>query len=98
MRLKDLVPHIGEDLTLQLDIGLLPLDLWTGSKMSFSDNRAPALQNSHFTMWIPVSPPKATKKRQGLWVPRIEGDALRAWISTDRLKQEEKAIERHGDN
>ena len=90
MRLKDLVPHIGEDLTLQLDIGLLPLDLWTGSKMSFSDNRTPALQNSHFTMWIPVSPPKATKKRQGLWVPRIEGDALRAWISTDRLKHKDE--------
>ncbi|MED5373153.1 MAG: hypothetical protein VX899_19195 [Myxococcota bacterium] len=90
MRLKDIVPHIGEDLTLQLDIGLLPLDLWTGSKMSFAENRPPVLQNSHFTMWIPVSPPKSEKKRQGLWVPRVEGDALRAWLSTDRLKKEDE--------
>jgi hypothetical protein len=89
MRLKDLVPHAGEELTLQLDIGLLPLDLWVGSKTTFGDGRNARLQNSHFTMWIPTSPPKVTKANLGVWVPRVEGKALRAWLSTDRIKHQD---------
>lgn len=91
MRLKDLLPNTGDAITLQLDIGLLPLNMRVGFKMSFvEEGRAPVSENSAFNIWVPTSPPKTEKGREGLWVPRIEGDALRAWLSTERLRPEDE--------
>jgi len=41
-------------------------------------------------MWIPVSPGKLPKDQAGMWVPRIEGAAMRAWLSTERLRPAEE--------
>lgn len=90
-RLRDLVPHGGEDLTIQLDIGLLPVALRIGFRQTFADEeRPPQNQNSALDMWIPTSPQKVSKKNQGAWVPRVEGSALRSWLSIQRLRGGDK--------
>lgn len=87
-RLRDLVGDAAEELTLQLDIGLFPLELRLGFRKVFADpNRAPEVQNSKLNLWIPVSPPSGVG---GKWVPRMEGQALRTWLATDRIRAEEK--------
>lgn len=84
-RLRDLVPEGGEQLWLQLDLGLLPLEVRYGFRKRFADNsRPPQEQNSKTDLWILTAPPAA---RDGLWMPRIEGAALRAWLSTERLRE-----------
>jgi len=86
-RLRDLIEDTSEELWLQLDIGLLPMEVRTGFKKTFIDEgRAPELQNSKFDLWIPVGNPNAADG--GVWVPRVEGEALRLWLSTDRLRDE----------
>jgi hypothetical protein len=88
-RLKDLVPQSGEDLALQLDTGLLPLELRIGFRRTFVDERRAAEeQNSKVDLWIPVGPPGAGES-SGLWVDRIEGEALRTWLATERLRSED---------
>ena len=90
-RLRDLIPQTGHELVLQLDTGLLPLEMRLAFKKTFlEEGRAPVYQNSKLDMWIPVSPPADPKKAtgDGIWVDRIEGKALRAWLSTDRLRPE----------
>lgn len=83
-RLRDLALEVGEELVLQLDIGLLPLDLRTGFRRTFlAADRDAEVQNSRQDLWIPVVGP--VPPADGLWVPRIEGAALRAWLSLDRL-------------
>jgi hypothetical protein len=87
MRLRDLVEDASEELWLQLDVGLLPLELRTGFKKTFvEEGRAPELQNSKVDLWLPVSNPHAGKGVAALWVPRVEGEALRNWLSMDRLR------------
>ncbi|MCB9765012.1 MAG: hypothetical protein H6739_34885 [Alphaproteobacteria bacterium] len=86
-RLRDLVPEGGETLTLQLDVGLLPLELRLAFRRRFVDETRPdEVRNSKLDLWIPVSPPPAHKGEPGLWVDRIEGKALRAWLATDRMR------------
>ncbi len=88
-RLRDLIEDGGDELWLQLDIGLLPLELRTGFKKTFvEDGRAPELQNSKFDLWVPVSNQKLSSEDLGLWVPRVEGHALRSWLSLDRLRSD----------
>ncbi len=90
-RLRDLVPEVGEELTLQLDIGLLPLELRLGFRKTFLDEeRGAETQNSKVDMWIPVSPPRLPKQQAGVWVPRVEGQALRVWLSTERLRADDE--------
>jgi len=90
-RLRDLVPQSGEELTLQLDVGLLPLELRVGFRKTFlEEGRAAEAQNSKLDLWIPVSPRKLPKDQAGLWVPRVEGAAMRAWLSTERLRPPEE--------
>lgn len=87
MRLRDIIEDVSEELWLQLDVGLLPVELRTGFKKTFvEEGRAPEVQNSKFDLWLPVSNPHAPKDERGLWVPRVEGDAMRAWLSFDRLR------------
>ena len=89
-RLRDLITDSGEDLYLQLDIGLLPVEMRTAFKKTFLDERrGPRFQNSKFDIWVPVAP-KLAAKLAGLWVPRVEGEALRKWLSTGRLQEEGK--------
>ncbi len=86
-RLRDLAGESVEPLTWQLDIGLLPLELRTGFRRTFLDrSRPPAMQNSKLDLWIPVGPTKSPPGGPGLWVDRIEGEALRTWLSTERLR------------
>lgn len=90
-RLRDLVPAGGEELTLQLDIGLFPLELRTGFRKTFiEEGRAAQAQNSKVDMWIPISPRKLPKDQAGMWVPRVEGAAMRAWLATERLRPAEE--------
>ena len=89
-RLRDLVTDSGDELYLQLDIGLLPLEMRTAFLKTFQDEkRAPRYQNSKADIWVPIAP-KLTDKLAGMWVPRIEGDALRKWLATGRLQEEGK--------
>lgn len=88
-RLSDLIEDASEELWLQLDIGLLPVEVRTGFKKTFvEEGRRPELQNSKFDLWVPVSNPKAPKEGVGLWVPRVEGSAFRQWLSTDQLRDD----------
>ncbi len=90
VRLRDLDVERAEDVTVQLDVGLLPLELRVGFKKTFLDEgRAPQVQNSKSNLWIPVSPAKLAKDAQGLWVPRVEGAALRTWLATERARDAE---------
>ena len=85
-RLRDLVPGGGEALTLQLDIGLLPVELRMGFQRSFLDEgRPPVVQNSKLDVWVPVGPAAAKPEDRGIWVARVEGEALRTWLGTERL-------------
>lgn len=89
VRLRDLDLDGGDELSLQLDIGLLPLELRVGFRKTFLDaNRSPEVQNSKQTVWIPVGPPGALEAGAGLWVPRLEGQALRVWLATERARAE----------
>lgn len=86
MRLRDLALDGGDELVLQLDIGLLPVELRTGFLKTFLDERRAAeVQNSKVDLWIPVAPPPETAAG-GLWVDRVEGEALRAWLGTERRR------------
>lgn len=88
-RLRDLLLDAGEPLTLQLDLGLLPLELRTAFRKTFLDpDRKPVLQNTKQDLWVPVAP--NTSSLGGQWVPRIEGKALRRWLSLDRLRPAEQ--------
>ncbi len=89
-RIRDVVTDSGEELYLQLDIGLLPVEMRTAFLRTYLDvARIPRFQNSKFDMWVPVAP-KLTDKLAGLWVPRIEGEAFRKWLSTGRIQEEGK--------
>jgi hypothetical protein len=84
-RLKDLPIEAGDRLALQLDIGLLPLELRTGYRQTFLDaGRPPLVQNLKQDVWVPTAPPQGMP--DGRWLPRVGGDALRAWLSLDRLR------------
>lgn len=84
-RLRDMIPESGDELWLQLDIGLLPIEIRTGFRKEIGDGVPPRLDNNKVDIWIPVAPPV---KGGGVWVPRVEGDALRLWLSTDRLRSD----------
>lgn len=86
-RLRDLVPTRGERLWLQLDIGLMPLDIWEGERKG---DEAP--RNLRFAMWLPVAPPRNPSAVPGVWVPRIEGAALRTWLQVTRRSGERVAV------
>lgn len=73
---------------LQLDIGLLPLDLrlglWKPPEAWSGDGLMPALGqrfNNRQVFWIPTSRVAFSKETNGLWVPRVEGAGLRAWLT-----------------
>lgn len=82
-RLRDLVSDAGEALTLQLDLGLLPVEMRVGFRQTFIDtSRLTVQQNSRVDVWVPVGP----QRDDGRWVARVEGEALRAWLATDRVR------------
>lgn len=85
-RLKDLPVDAGDRLALQLDIGLLPLELRTAFRQTFLDpSQTPIVQNLKQDVWVPVAPPRGGGVA-GLWLPRLDGVALRKWLSLDRLR------------
>jgi hypothetical protein len=86
-RLRDLLPESGGRVVLQVDIGLMPIELRTGFCKRFLDpNRPDEVRNSKQDIWVPVGPFAPIKESPGAWVPRLEGDALRAWLSLDRMQ------------
>ena len=89
-RLRDLVTDSGDELYLQLDIGLLPLEMRTAFYKTFRDEkRIPRYQNSKLDVWVPIAP-RLSAELAGMWVPRVEGEALRKWLATGRLQEEGK--------
>lgn len=89
-RLRDLITDSGDELYLQLDIGLLPLELRTAFFKTFRDEkRVPRYQNSKSDIWVPIAP-RLSSELAGMWVPRVEGEALRKWLATGRLHEEGK--------
>lgn len=84
-RLRDLMLEAGETLTLQLDIGLMPVELRSAFRKTFLDpERPPIGQNTKQDLWVPVAPD--TSSLEGAWVPRIEGTAMRRWLSLERAR------------
>ncbi len=89
-RLRDLITDSGDELYLQLDIGLLPLEMRTAFYKTFLDEkRVPRYQNSKLDVWVPIAP-RLSAELAGMWVPRVEGEALRKWLATGRLQEEGK--------
>ena len=89
-RLRDLVTDSGDELYLQLDIGLLPLEMRTAFYKTFRDEKRVArYQNSKLDVWVPIAP-RLSAELAGMWVPRVEGEALRKWLATGRLQEEGK--------
>ena len=89
-RLRDLVTDSGDELYLQMDIGLLPLEMRSAFLKTFKDEKRGArYQNSKADIWVPIAP-RLSADLAGLWVPRIEGEALRKWLATGRLQEEGK--------
>ncbi len=86
-RLRDLLPESGERVVLQVEIGLLPIELRTGFRKRFLDpDRADETRNSKQDIWVPVGPLAPIKEAPGTWVPRVEGEALRIWLALDRVQ------------
>lgn len=89
MRLRDIIAEGGDEVWLQLDVGLLPLEMRYGGRKNPTEEGKPTLvQDYKSDVWIPVAPPNPPKDQIGLWVPRVEGDAIRTWLSTERLRDE----------
>ena len=90
-RLRDLITDSGETLNFQLDVGLLPVEMRSAFHMSFVDKEPDQdrYQNSKYDIWLPIGP-KLSANFAGLWVPRVEGDALRKWLSVGRLQKKGK--------
>lgn len=84
-RLRDLVGDSVDELTLQLDIGLLPLEVRTAFRIQMMGTGDIEEQNNRVHVWVPVSPP-AAMEMNGVWVDRVEGEALRSWLSTSRMR------------
>lgn len=87
-RLRDLFSGHAGWKGLQLDIGLLPLDLrlglWKPPEAWSGDGIMPAMGqrfNNRQVFWIPVSRVAFSKETDGMWVPRVEGAGLRAWLT-----------------
>ena len=75
-RLRDLVTDSGDELYLQLDIGLLPLEMRTAFYKTFRDEkRIPRYQNSKLDVWVPIAP-RLSAELAGMWVPRVEGEGF----------------------
>lgn len=89
-RLRDLIPDTGRELMLQLDIGLLPVEVRTAFRQTLNSGVS-LLQNSKRDVWLPVGPLGRVAKHQGVWVDRIEGEGLRTWLSTARIPTQEQA-------
>ena len=48
-----------------------------------------ALSDPKLDIWVPIAP-RLSSELAGLWVPRVEGEALRKWLATGRLQEEGK--------
>ncbi|MDP2313219.1 MAG: hypothetical protein Q8P41_09965 [Pseudomonadota bacterium] len=96
-RLRDVLQVGGDRLTLQLDIGLLPLEVRAGYEHHLLPETATLLapkerptdgvlrRNLRSYTWIPTTPEDAPAAGPGVWVPRLEGDALRRWLGNERF-------------
>lgn len=93
-RLRDLISGGTGRLALQLDIGVLPIEVRAGylhrprpeSRAELGEPWASlgyVANNLKYTTWIATRPDQETTP-SGLWVPRIEGDALIRWLSRER--------------
>ena len=87
-RLRDFIPGLGQRLTLQLDTGVCPIELRSGfvhrvRRQGAGEGAGKVLhRNFRVFTWIPTAPSDVLQN--GLWVPRLEGAALRQWLATQR--------------
>jgi hypothetical protein len=87
-RLRDFIPGLGQRLTLQLDTGVCPIELRSGFVHRVRGHEAGKVLHRNFRVftWIPTAPSDVLQN--GLWVPRLEGAALRQWLSTQRNRSD----------
>lgn len=87
-RLRDVYGHRSGWKGFQLDIGLLPVDLRLGlwkppEALAGEQLRSDAgvRYNNRQVFWLPVSRAAVSEEGQTLWVPRVEGEGLRTWLT-----------------
>jgi hypothetical protein len=88
MRLRDVVADSGEDTTLQLEIGFVPVEVRSGHRRVYlTPGRPDEEQNSKLDLWVPVGPTTVSPGND--WVIRIAGDALQRWLATERARADD---------
>jgi len=84
-RLREFIPGLGQELTLQIDTGVCPIELRSGfvhRVREVGDTNRTVQRNLRVVTWIPTAPSEVLN--HGLWLPRLEGAALRRWLATQR--------------
>jgi hypothetical protein len=82
-RLGDVLERHPGTPFLQLDIGLIPVQLRFGNRRKHGANL-----NQNLIVWVPVRSPHDRGDRAVSWVPRVETAALRTWLSVVRRSGE----------
>jgi hypothetical protein len=87
-RLRDLFVGKAGWKALQLDIGLLPVDLRLGLWKPPEVLPGPASSrvggqrfNNRQVFWVPTAAVALSNANGGAWVPRVEGAGMRAWLT-----------------
>lgn len=87
-RLRDVYGHRSGWKGFQLDIGLLPVDLRLGLWKPPEALAGEQLRldggtryNNRQVFWLPVSRAAVSEEAHTLWVPRVEGEGLRTWLT-----------------
>lgn len=84
-RLGDVLDRHPGTPFLQLDIGLIPVQLRFGNRRRGAENL-----NQNLIVWVPMRSPHERGERAVSWVPRVETAALRTWLSVVRRSGKEE--------
>lgn len=94
VRLGQVVEEATEALAIQLECGCLPVELRAGylhQRLPDTPGGAAASlrQNLRIFTWIPTASAAVPEAGPGVWLPRLEGEALRRWLSFERIGAKE---------
>lgn len=101
--LGELASAHQDRLTVQLELGVLPLEIRAGyvhhllpetrrrlaQERGLSDPEAvpgSVRGNLRYVIWVPTTPEETPAQGPGVWIPRVEGAALRRWLEDLRLR------------
>ena len=90
-------------LTVQLELGVLPLEIRAGyvhhllpetrrrlaaeQGLRGPEDVPPTVRgNLRYVLWVPTTPDAPPAQGPGVWIPRLEGAALRRWLEDLRLR------------